>query len=472
MTRRRRSAWLLAASVAIFALLSVAAVAAVMRALPDGPLPAPASSASPSLMTPSEAPVAPSPTASASPSATPAARPSESATCSIAALAADPRLRNFEGYVMNAATGERLFSRHGDTPARPGSVLKLLTSSAAVAVLGADHRIETRVVATPGTIVLVGGGDPTLSRLPAGQQSVYAGAPKLSDLVKRALDAYAERFGGTPVEHVIVDSTLWDPADSWDPSVPDKERSQGYMSKTTALQLDGDRANPKAGVSPRSADPVAVAAKAFAEDLGLGIPAVKGTAPAGAVTLATVRSQPLKTLIKQMLMTSDNTLAEHVARLVSLKTGMDGSRASLATAIPRALRGLGLDTSGVTVRDGSGESELNGVAPSFVSRLVAKAMSGAQGLDVVYAGMPVAGQSGSLANRFTGANAVARGAVTAKTGWMDTAYTLAGIVRAEDGTRLAFAFYAIRPGIGSNATTALDTLVTGLYTCGSRLADD
>ena len=60
--------------------------------------------------------------------------------------------------------------------------------------------------------------------------------------------------------------------------------------------------------------------------------------------------------------------------------------------------------------------------------------------------------------------------MTAKTGWIDTAYTLSGFVDAKDGTRLTFAFYAIGDGIQQDAKDAIDALVTGVYKCGDDLA--
>lgn len=74
----------------------------------------------------------------------------------------------------------------------------MLTAAAALAVLGADFRASTRVVAgaEPGTIVLVGGGDLTLSRLPSGQEPVYTGAAHLDDLA-----AKTKALGG--------ESTVW-----------------------------------------------------------------------------------------------------------------------------------------------------------------------------------------------------------------------------------------------------------------------
>jgi D-alanyl-D-alanine carboxypeptidase/D-alanyl-D-alanine-endopeptidase (penicillin-binding protein 4) len=61
--------------------------------------------------------------------------------------------------------------------------------------------------------------------------------------------------------------------------------------------------------------------------------------------------------------------------------------------------------------------------------------------------------------------------VLAKTGWIDTEYSLAGIVHAKDGTTLVFAFYAIGSRVTVQAQAALDVLATGVYKCGGRLSD-
>ncbi|HEU4849271.1 MAG TPA: D-alanyl-D-alanine carboxypeptidase, partial [Terrimesophilobacter sp.] len=106
-----------------------------------------------------------------------------------------------------------------------------------------------------------------------------------------------------------------------------------------------------------------------------------------------------------------------------------------------------------------------------VTQLMAKVYTGGQGLDVIKSGLPVAGESGSLASRFTGANAVARGNVVAKTGWIKSSRTLAGWVHADDGSVLSFAFYALGP-VKANAVEALDTVTTGVYKCGNNLSNN
>ncbi|HQE46304.1 MAG TPA: D-alanyl-D-alanine carboxypeptidase, partial [Rhodoglobus sp.] len=89
-----------------------------------------------------------------------------------------------------------------------------------------------------------------------------------------------------------------------------------------------------------------------------------------------------------------------------------------------------------------------------------------------YSSLPVAGVSGSLASRFNGPNAIAAGSVMAKTGWLDTEYSLAGIIKAADGSTLAFAFYSIREGITEDAKEAQDTLATAMYSCGDNLSNN
>src|SRR5690606_4666937 len=68
--------------------------------------------------------------------------------------------------VIDTSTGERVFAHDPDTGITPASTTKVVTSVAALASLGPDTRLATRVVqgATPGTIVLVGAGAPLLSR--------------------------------------------------------------------------------------------------------------------------------------------------------------------------------------------------------------------------------------------------------------------------------------------------------------------
>ncbi len=233
-------------------------------------------------------------------------------TCSVLAQATDPRLISVYAAVERADTGEQLLSFSGAVPARTGSVLKVLTASAAIAVLGADYQIPTRVFtgSTAGTIVLVGYGDPTLSAMPAGTESVYTGAPKLSSLASAALATYASTNPGQQITNLVLDASYWNPSDKWDASWKRTEQTIGYHSEVTALQVDGDRADPTKQTSPRSTDPIGRAGSLFRDALedadsnnqvANNVTISLGTL-AGGTQLAEVKSQPLRVLIKQLLL--------------------------------------------------------------------------------------------------------------------------------------------------------------------------
>ncbi|MDO7881048.1 D-alanyl-D-alanine carboxypeptidase/D-alanyl-D-alanine endopeptidase [Salinibacterium soli] len=455
LIRKHPTAWLAGALGVVFLLLGTGAVFAGIASGSRAPVSAPIADAT----------IPPRP----QPSTTPGASPVR--TCSVAPVMADPRLANLSAYVVNANTGEVLLDRNGLVPERTGSVMKTLTASAALQILGPDGRLTTQVLdgASPGVIVLKGGGDPTLATTTG---TVYSGAAQISDLAAAAMQRYEQLHPGIPITEIVLDSTMWNPSDRWDDSWDRKEQADGYQAEVTALMVDGGRADPSSTVSTRTGDPIGDAGRAFASAAGLyGVTFSTGSAVSSTV-LAEVQSQPVSVLVAQMMSWSDNVLAENLARVTAKAMGFDGSSASLAQAIPGALVPLGLDTAGVGVRDGSGLSALNAVSPAFVTSLMQKARTGEANLGVMYNALPVAGVSGTLAGRFTGANAIAAGQVIAKTGWIDTAYTLAGIVNAADGTPLAFMFTSIRDGISSDAKEAQDTLATALFTCGNNLSNN
>ena len=422
----------------------------------------------------------PSNTPSATPtnSSQPSASPTNDRPCSVAVQVADKRLGTFSGVVINPATKEVLFDRNANVPGATASVLKLFTAAAALTTLGPNYVVDTKVYAdpdNPGTIILVGGGDPTLSATAQGKQSVYANAPKLSDLAIK-VNAWATA-NGIKISNIILDSTLFaggTEASKWDPSWPAAELTLGYQSQITALQIDGDRANPFAETSKRSKTPVMNVGRKFKAALGTsaaGAKIIEGVKPASATEVAKVTSQTIDKWIKHMLLVSDNTQAEYLARLVSLKLGYDGSLGSIQMAIKKSLASTNIDLSTVVIKDGSGESPNNAIAPATVASLLGLVLEGYGDFDVINQGLPISHESGSLASRYGGDNLDAAGKIRAKTGWINNGYTLAGIIQAKDGTNLLFAVYALGD-VKADAKDAIDNLVTGFYRCGNKLSNE
>ncbi|WP_253259621.1 D-alanyl-D-alanine carboxypeptidase/D-alanyl-D-alanine-endopeptidase [Subtercola boreus] len=419
-------------------------------------------------------PTATGPAVERRPQPTAAAAPAVVRTCSVDALASAGGLGTFQGTVRDASTGSILFDRGGEQFSRTASVMKVLTSAAALAVLGPDHRVTTRVVrgAAAGEVVLVGGGDVTLA---SGASNIYNDSASMDDLAAQVKTAWSDdpSSGGSSISTITLDASLFT-GDTWQPSWNRVEQTEGSTAEVTALMVDGDRANPSADTSPRSDDPVARAGEAFRSALGplaSGARLTEGAATAGATTLGSVQSAPVSTMVQEALLRSDNTEAEMLARLTAIALGAGSSFSSLQIAIPTALRdAYGLDPTGLVIVDGSGLSDDDAVSTRYITTLMDRVNAREANLGVLLDGLPVADQTGTLSYRFTGGNSVVNGRVFAKTGSIDSGNMLAGVVHAADGSVLTFAFFALGSQLGSGRE-ALDALTVGVYTCGNALSN-
>jgi D-alanyl-D-alanine carboxypeptidase/D-alanyl-D-alanine-endopeptidase (penicillin-binding protein 4) len=393
-----------------------------------------------------------------------APQPSPAGVAAVLASAlASPELGSpVSAQVLDAATGTSLFSERASAIVAPASTMKLLTAAAVLLVHKSTDRFTTKVVAgaDPGTVVLVGGGDPTLSGAPAGQQSEYAEAARMSDLAAQVRAAAA----GTPITKVVVDSSLFSgPGNGvgWAP----EDSPSSYGAPITAAMVDAGRDTPDAVI--RSANPDLAAGNALAA--GLGAAAVsRGTAPAAAKVLGQVRSAPLAVIVEQMLRDSDNTMADVLARQVALAEHQPASFLGSAAAMKTALASIGIPI-GTTLQDGSGLSVLDRIPAVALTQVLVKAVS-TPALRPLLTGMPVAGWEGSLVeqNRFVGADGVGHGVVRAKTGSLTGVSSLAGVVTDADGRQLIFAFVADHAPTEGPTRTAIDDLVVSLTKCGCR----
>lgn len=388
--------------------------------------------------------------------------------CTADALAARWHAGSLFVDARSARTGKPILTHRGDEPTQTGSTMKVVTAAAAVSALGPDHRFTTSVVAgaEPGAVVLVGGGDPTLSRLPSGQDGVYPHAPHLDDLAKQVLAAR----GGQPVTAVQVDTALFD-GPAWHPSWPESARTSGSVSNITALMVDGDRDDPTESYSMRSAGAVARAATAFAALLGpaVRVDTTSVTAPSGAQVLGSVKSATVTELVGMLLTDSDDTLAEVLARHVAIAEGAGRSFDAVQAGSTKALVRYRVPTEGLRLVDGSGLSPDNRVPASALTTLMRAVAAKQDGLAPVDAGLAVAGRTGTLREhgRFTGAAADARGHVRGKTGTLDDMYGLTGVTDEVAGDRVVFTVFAegtSDPG----ARKEIDALAAALWRCGGR----
>jgi serine-type D-Ala-D-Ala carboxypeptidase/endopeptidase (penicillin-binding protein 4) len=134
------------------------------------------------------------------------------------------------------------------------------------------------------------------------------------------------------------------------------------------------------------------------------------------------------------------------------------------------LGSLGIPDEGIVIDDASGLSGENRLTPDFVATLLSEVLRSDGDMGSLAGALPIAGVDGSLNDRFTGDNATAQGRVFAKTGSIQGTRSLAGWVSAEDDSELVFAFFATGE-VSDDARAALETVVTGVFSCGANLAD-
>jgi D-alanyl-D-alanine carboxypeptidase/D-alanyl-D-alanine-endopeptidase (penicillin-binding protein 4) len=314
--------------------------------------------------------------------------------------------------------------------------------------------------------------------MPGNITSYYAKAPKL-DTLTRQIAEWSQRTGITVTE-VFVDSSLYGGDNEWHSTWSKRGLTDGYMAPVSALQIDAARltssSNNLVWLARRTNSPVVQAAELFVASLnkaGIAVDLVasEGKAPAGATVIASVQSRPMSEWVTNMLRVSDNSLAEALGRLSSLKEGFDGSMQSLTPLYKRVLGKRGLAVSQIKIVDASGLSKDNAVPVALVNDVLTLVNQGVGDYEVIEAGMPVSGQKGSLRTRFaTGNLKAAKGLVAAKTGYISTGYSLAGFLTARDGTELIFSIYNLSPRASLKQRNAMDNLVYRFYQCGANLS--
>ncbi|MGW5782369.1 D-alanyl-D-alanine carboxypeptidase/D-alanyl-D-alanine endopeptidase [Streptomyces sp. NPDC003757] len=356
--------------------------------------------------------------------------------------------------VVDLTTGKRLYGLDTGLPLTPASTTKIATAVAALTAMGPDHRLTTRTAleADTGEVVLVGGGDPTLTaregpRGPASLRTLAdktAAALKKRDLRKVTLSYDTTLYAGTETHPIGVNENL---------------------ARVTALMADEGRTDDStSGPAPRVPDPAADAARAFAgflKEHGVtASPPGPSKATGRADTLATVSSPPLSALVERMLTNSDNDLAEALARHTAVATGKSADFEGAGAAVAARLKQLGLPVRGARFHDGSGLDRTDLLTADLLTGLLTEAADpGRPQLRPVLTGLPVAHFTGTLAGRYPDG---AAGLVRAKTGTLTGVNTLAGTVATPDGRLLAFAFLANATTDAWAAQSALDRAATTL----------
>ncbi len=370
--------------------------------------------------------------------------------------------------VLDPLTGEHLLSRAAGAARTPASTTKLLTTTAVLSALGAQNTITTSAVGEGKTVYLVGGGDVLLGAGKSNQDVVdgHAGLTTLAEQTATALKA-----SGTTSVRVVLDDTLFQGpamAAGWDQSDVDN----GYVAPIYAAEISAGRLR-VGNYVPRSKDPGLAAAQSFAKALvRLGINVshkiTRGAAASDAAPLGSVQSAPLGDQVEYLLNHSDNTVAEALGRLVAIKRGVGAKFTDVGPAVLGARAEKDVPVAGTKLADGSGLSAESRIPVRTLTAVLAlDAGPKGTGLRQVLTGMPIAGVSGTLEERFREPSEKdATGLVRAKTGTLSGVSSLAGTLVDADGRFLVFAVMADQVPSTAGAREALDAFAARLAGCG------
>ncbi|MCX5255423.1 D-alanyl-D-alanine carboxypeptidase/D-alanyl-D-alanine-endopeptidase [Streptomyces canus] len=372
--------------------------------------------------------------------------------------------------VVDVATGKRLYGAGAGTALTPASTTKIATAVAALSALGAEHRLITRAALEADTkeLVLVGGGDPTLTaRADDGGTSRSSeaesggGWASLRELAEETATALKKR--GIATVTLSYDKTLYAGSEIHPIGVNDN------LAPVSALMVDEGRTdNTASGPAPRTTDPAGDATRKFARFLSDNGIRTTSPGPSKATgrseNLAEVHSPPLSALVERMLTNSDNDIAEALARQTAVADRQHADFAGGGKAIREQLKKLGLPLAGADFHDGSGLDRADRLTADLLTALLVKAADPAHpDLRPALTGLPVAGFTGTLTSRYTDG---AAGVVRAKTGTLTGVNTLAGTVVDQDGRLLAFAFLTSDTTDPGAAQSALDRTASALAACG------
>ncbi|MFF5171490.1 D-alanyl-D-alanine carboxypeptidase/D-alanyl-D-alanine-endopeptidase [Micromonospora sp. NPDC000089] len=381
----------------------------------------------------------------------------------IDAILADARLDGAQAGVVvrDTASGALLYDRNGDRRLVPASNTKLLTSTAALELLGPGHRFTTDVRAAgtrrngwlSGDLYLRGGGDPTMlaadydalaAQVAASGVRVVTGklvaddsrydrarlgpdwtwddesyyyAPQVSALTVAPDTDYdagnvivhaAPAAAGAPPVVTMTPPNGYLRIDNRAETVATGQTSISFERRhgTNTIVVTGRIA---VGAEPTSDwmtvwEPAGYAADVFRRALQrhgvrvAGRPTVLGgVTPATAPVVARHDSMTLAQLMVPFLKLSNNGHAEVLTKELGRVRAGQGSWTAGLAEIGRYVASTGVDTGTLRQRDGSGLSRLNQIPPGQFTTLLS-AVRAEPWFATWYAALPIAGN----ADRFVG----------------------------------------------------------------------
>lgn len=397
--------------------------------------------------------------------------------------------------VADAANGKIIAKHLPDMPLNPASCAKVVTTTAALFILGPDHRFTTDIFsdAEPRggvikTLYVRGAGDPMF----VNEEIAMLSVDLYSKGIRRITDG------------IVVDNSYFDSYE-----YPRKMTGEGraYTAKTSATAVNfntvtikvgpGKKAGApgtiatdppadyfkivnktvtgkkfRAGISMRSVggqevitvsgqvplkfgeqefyrsveNPVlhsAAIIKYWLEQNGIDVHGVlrAGKVPASAVKIASHSSRPLAELVGEMNKASNNFMAEQLMKHIgAAKFGAPGSTAKGVMAVEDFMAGIGIPKGTYTLENGSGLSDVTRVSAEQLVNILVAGYRSPKIRKALVESLSILGVDGTTKKwRFA---SDLTGRVYVKTGTINAVSALAGFAPTANGGMAAFAILA------------------------------
>jgi D-alanyl-D-alanine carboxypeptidase/D-alanyl-D-alanine-endopeptidase (penicillin-binding protein 4) len=408
--------------------------------------------------------------------------------------------------VRSLETGETLYARNAGRMFVPASNMKIVTAAAALEALGPDYRYRTRIAAAgpvrggvlQGDLVVIGGGDPTISDRFHGDVSTLLrgwadslrahGVTRITGSIvgnddvfddvplgrgwawDDAQDSYSAEIGGLQLNEGFV--TLRITPSGTGAAVTVHPAAEGWVTVENGVTLGA--ANSPAAVTVRRGETgtgifvggSVPADTAFVEEevsvhnntrffaaalrqalTEAGIAVGGGSADDDEVAdramepavLFTHTSPPMREILAGFMKPSQNQIGEMLLKTLGREHRGMGSAAAGTAVVDSLMRAWQMPPRLLAQADGSGLSRYNLVAPAFLVALLEREARSPHAA-VFHAALPVAGRDGTLAARMRGTPAA--GNVHAKTGTLSGVRALSGYVTTAAGERMVFSMIA------------------------------
>ena len=338
--------------------------------------------------------------------------------------------------VVDASTGERLFSWKPGVSRMLASNTKLFTTATALDRFGVDGTFSTEVLSDseinadgvlPGDLWLRGGGDPAFGTLAYVRKHYGPSAGSVEYLVDQlaGLGLTAVRGG------VHGDESLFDTIRG--------VHDSGYYTSPWVGPLSALTLNHGYGSSGFQSNPATYAASVLrktlkADDISPGHAAARSPAPSEAKVIASVASPPMSVLVRLTNKDSDNFFAETLLKNI----GRDASGVGTTSAGVGAVRSFAASLGArVALIDGSGLDRGDRAAPRDVVKLLLAERTRPE-YPAFFASLPIAGVDGTIHDRMR--SGPAKRNCRAKTGSLIGVSALSGYCTTRSGSEVAFSF--------------------------------